>query len=71
MDNSVDMKRQQQQVTTLGTEQQKRTNRVAELEEEVEKITVFIQPVHQKCDKKYSHQDLQLQNTSVLNLWKI
>ena len=52
MDNPIDMKRLQQQVTTLGTQQQKRTDRVAELEAEAEKITVFIQPVHQKCDKK-------------------
>ena len=44
----ANMKRLQQQVTTLQTQQQKRSNRVAERQAKVEKVTSIIQPVNQK-----------------------
>ena len=42
------MKRLQQQVATLQTQQQKRSDRVTECQAEVEKVASIIQPVSQK-----------------------
>ena len=48
MSKVVDMKKLQQQVEKLITHQQKRIDQVIELQEEVEKVTGIIQPVHEK-----------------------
>ena len=48
MDKDAKMKKVQQQFTTLRTQQQKRTDRVAKLQEKEERVTSIIQHVHQK-----------------------
>ena len=48
MAKATDMKKLQQQVTKMRTQQQKRTDRVVELKTEVEKVTCIIQPVDEK-----------------------
>ena len=51
LDKVFKMKKLQQQVTTLRTQQQKHTDRVTELQEEEERVTRIIQLVHQKVQK--------------------
>ena len=48
MANAIEMNKLQQQVATLQTPQEKRTNKVAELQEEENKVTGIIQPIHDK-----------------------
>ena len=48
MAKAIEMNKLQQQVTTLQTHQQKRTNKVAELQEEAKKVTGIILHVHEK-----------------------
>ena len=48
MDNAAEMKKLQQQVIVLRTQQQQRTDKVVELLTEAKRVTRIIQPIHQK-----------------------
>ena len=48
MAKATDIKRLQQHLATLQTQQQKRIDKVVELQPEAKKVTGIIQPVHEK-----------------------